>query len=46
MDYAQLDFDKIPVYKKTKKQLSEIVPLLKNNFLTKNLSELEIEKIA
>lgn len=41
-----MDFSQIPQYKKTKKQLDEIVPLLKTNFLTKNLQDEEIHKIA
>jgi hypothetical protein len=46
VDLDSLDFNQIPVYKKTKKQMEEIVPLLKKNFLTKNLNDEEIQKLA
>ena len=46
VDLNSLDFSKIPNYKKSKKQMDEIIPLLKNNFLTKNLADDEIEKLA
>jgi hypothetical protein len=46
VDLNSLDFSKIPNYKKSKKQMDEIIPLLKNNFLTKNLGDDEIEKLA
>jgi hypothetical protein len=42
VDLNSLDFSKIPNYKKSKKQMDEIIPLLKNNFLTKNLGDDEI----
>ena len=41
-----LDSNKIPNYKKTDKEMGEIMPLLKNNFLTKNLNEAELQKLA
>ena len=46
VDLNSLDFSKIPNFKKTAKQMDEIMPLLRNNFLTKNLNESEIEKLA
>ena len=42
IDLSVLDFKKIPNYAKTDKELQEIIPLLKNNFLTKNLNEDEL----
>ena len=36
----------MPIYKKSKKQLEEIIPLLKKNFLTQNLEDDEIIKLA
>ena len=41
-----MDLNSIPVFEKSQQQMNEIVPLLKNNFLTKNLQSEEIEKIA
>ena len=46
MDIDSIDFSKIPNYKKTKKQLDEILPLMKKSFLTKNLNEEEMTKRA
>lgn len=46
MDIDSIDFSKIPNYKKTKKQLDEILPLMKKSFLTKNLNEEEMTKLA
>ena len=46
IDLAVLDFSKIPNYKKTDREMREIMPLLKNNFLTKNLNEEELTKLA
>lgn len=46
IDLSVLDFNKIPNYQKTDKEMSEIMPLLKNNFLTKNLNEDELQKLA
>jgi CRP-like cAMP-binding protein len=40
-----MDFSKVKTYEKTDEQLSEIYPLVKNNFLTKNLEEAEIQKL-
>jgi hypothetical protein len=39
VDKKALDLSNVPFYKKTKKQMDDIVPLLKSNFLTKNLDE-------
>lgn len=41
-----LDFNKIPNYKKNQRELNTIIPLLKTNFLTKNLNEQELSKLA
>jgi len=41
-----MDFNKIPQYEKPKEQTQEIIGLLGKSFLTKNLSEHEIEKLA
>lgn len=46
VDLSTLDFSKIPNFKKTKKQLDEILPLIKKSFLTKNLSDEEMMKLA
>jgi len=46
VDLNAIDFSKIPIFKKTKKQLDEILPLIKKSFLTKNLSEEEMTKLA
>ena len=46
VDLNSLDFSKIPNFKKSKKQMDEIIPLLKKNFLTKNLEDEEILKLA
>jgi hypothetical protein len=46
VDVKQLNLDSIPVFKKSKKELQEIIPLLNQNFLAKNLQENELEKIA
>lgn len=46
IDLSVLDFSKIPTYKKTDREMREIMPLLKNNFLTKNLDEEELAKLA
>ena len=46
VDIDSIDFSKIPNYKKTKKQLDEILPLMKKSFLTKNLNEEEMTKLA
>ena len=46
IDMSVLDFSKIPNYKKTDKEMREILPLLKGNFLTKNLNEVELTKLA
>ena len=46
VDLNSLDFSKIPNFKKSKKQMDEIIPLLKKNFLTKNLEDEEIMKLA
>jgi hypothetical protein len=42
VDISNLDFSRVQTYEKTDEQLSEIYPLVKNNFLTKNLDEAEI----
>lgn len=41
-----LDNSQIPVFRKTEQEMSEILPLLQNNFLTKNLNEDELKKLA
>lgn len=41
-----MDFEKIPNYPKPNDQTLEIIGLLKKSFLTKNLSDIEIEKLA
>mmetsp|Transcript_21347 Transcript_21347/g.33026 ORF Transcript_21347/g.33026 Transcript_21347/m.33026 type:complete len:235 (+) Transcript_21347:791-1495(+) len=46
VDLTSVDLSLIPVYEKTTEQMEEILPLLRTNFLTKKLSEEEIEKIA
>ena len=46
IDVNALDFSKIPNYKKSQKQMDEIIPLLNKNFLTKNLNDDEIMKLA
>ena len=46
IDLSVLDFSKIPNYKKTDREMREIMPLLKNNFLTKNLNEEELTRLA
>jgi hypothetical protein len=46
VDLKSMDFNNIPSYPKSPEQLSEIIALLKKSFLTKNLSEKEIEKLA
>jgi len=43
---SDLDLATIQVFPKSKAATLEIITLLKNCFLTKNLSESEIEKIA
>ena len=43
---SDLDLASIELYPKTKAATTEIIALLKNCFLTKNLSDSEIEKIA
>jgi len=45
VDLSKMDFSKVTTYEKTDDQLSEIYPLVKNNFLTKNLDEAEIQKL-
>lgn len=46
VDITRMDLNQIPVFEKSKEQMNEILPLLKNNFLTKALHSEEIEKIA
>ena len=46
VDLSGIDLAKIPIYEKSEEQLNEIIPLLKNNFLTKNLADEEIQSIA
>ena len=41
-----MDFTNIPNYEKPADQVAEIIGLLKKSFLTKNLTEKEIEKLA
>lgn len=41
-----MDFNNIPNFSKPPEQVKEIITLLKKSFLTKNLSESEIEKLA
>jgi signal-transduction protein with cAMP-binding, CBS, and nucleotidyltransferase domain len=41
-----MDFDNIPVHYKSPEQTAEIIALLNKSFLTKNLSQTEIEKLA
>ena len=41
-----VNFDKIPKYEKNEKELEEILPFLKSNFLTKSLADEEIKNIA
>jgi len=38
--------DNCPVYKKSQAEMEEILPLLRNNFLTKNLNDSELSKLA
>ena len=46
VDLKSMDFNNIPNYQKPVEQLTEIIGLLKKSFLTKNLSESEIVKLA
>ena len=46
VDINSLDFSQIPFYQKTPEQTEKIESMLKNNFLTKNLSAQEITKLA
>jgi len=46
VDINQIDFSKIPYYPKSKEEMNEILAILKENFLTRNLSEEEIKKLA
>ena len=46
VDVNQLTLEGAQVFKKSKKELSEILPLLNQNFLTKNLRPEELELIA
>lgn len=46
VDLSIIDFNRIPQNIKSEQELSEITPLLKDNFLTKNLTEDEINKLA
>lgn len=47
VDISAIDFShKIPSNIKTKEQLNEILPLLQKSFLTKNLCEQELTKLA
>lgn len=41
-----IDIDKMPQHIQSKEELAEIVPLLKGNFLTKNLNDEEITRLA
>lgn len=41
-----MDFSKLPKYQKTPLQLSEIIPILKNIILTKNLGQSEMTNLA
>ena len=43
---SAIDSALIPNYPKTTQQMNEIIPILENNFLTKNLSSAEINKLA
>ena len=45
VDINALDFSKVQTYEKSDDQLAEIYPLVKHNFLTKNLEETEIQKL-
>ena len=46
VDLTAIDFGNMPQYYKTEEQLANINKLLKGNFLTQNLSEHEISKLA
>mmetsp|Transcript_12916 Transcript_12916/g.20015 ORF Transcript_12916/g.20015 Transcript_12916/m.20015 type:complete len:153 (+) Transcript_12916:336-794(+) len=46
VELSNMDFGKVPVFKKTPEQMNEILPLLRGNFLTKSLQSEEIERIA
>ena len=46
VDLTKIDFNKIPQNITSEQELAKIFPLLKNNFLTKNLSDQEINKLA
>jgi hypothetical protein len=46
VDLNTLDFNNIPYHKKTAEESQEIIALLNQSFLTKNLSSSEVEKLA
>ena len=46
VDLSVIDFNAIPKHIKTESELAVIKPLLKNNFLTRNLNDEEITKLA
>jgi hypothetical protein len=46
VDMGAMDFNNIPNYYKPPEQVAEIITLLRKSFLTKNLSEAEVEKLA
>jgi hypothetical protein len=41
-----MDFSKLPKFQKTPAQLLEIIPILKNIILTKNLGDEDMNKLA
>ncbi len=46
VDIEQIDLSKVPQYPKSRQELKDIIPLLKKNFLTKNLNDGNILQLA
>jgi hypothetical protein len=46
VDINAFNLNTVPKYKKSKKEIQEIVSMMNQNFLSKNLKQEELEKIA